>query len=410
MDQKKFSQIRKDFPWFKYNSKFCYLDNAATSLKPIQVIEAESEYYKKYSCNPHNNDSVFTYHVSELINETRLSVAKLLNVGVNEIIFTSGATQSLNMIAFGIEPFIKKNDEIVLTYLEHASNLLPWFELCNRKHSKIVWAKTGIYPKESDIIKSINKKTKIVAICDVNNIIAYKININDLTQKIKQIAPNVIIIVDATQSIPHIKHDLKNANIDFLAFSAHKMLGPTGVGVCYINSKWLNKIKPIQFGGGMNSIIDADSCSYTYASGPNKFEGGSPNTAGIIGFNAAIKYLNKLGWKNILKHAIALKKYINKRFSEIKNIKYYNKKTIFPIVYFNINGVSAQDLANYLGIKNIIVRSGLSCAKCSYLITKIDAAVRASFYIYNTKQDVDLLVNALKKYKKGDELVNVLKK
>ncbi len=408
MTDKEVKKLRKDFPWFSINKSWCYFDSAATTLKPKYVLDKECEYYEKYCCNPHNSDSLFAWHTHRLIDESRNNVAKLLNCSSNEIIFTSGATESLNLISNGLKKFIKKNDELVLTYLEHTSNMLPWFKLAQQTNSKLVWVGKNKLPTQHDILSTLTKRTKIVTFCDVSNILGNFIDCNLLAKKIKQYNPNIIVVVDAAQSLPHIKHNLKDSNIDFLAFSGHKMLGPTGIGVCYINKKWIDKIDPLKFGGGMNSIVNATKNTFTYASGISKFEGGTPNVAGIIGIGAATTYLNKLGWNNISKHGLELKQYFNKKINSIKNIEYYNPQSHHGIVFFNIKGVSSQDLASYLGNKKIIVRSGLSCAKASNISTNIASAVRISFYIYNTREEIDYLIKILKNFKKGDELNNVI--
>lgn len=408
MTDKEIINIRKDFPWFKNNKEWHYLDSSATSLKPKCVLNKQDEYYEVFGCSPHNNDSLFAYQTHGLIKESRELVADLIGRSSEEIVFTSGATESINLISLGLTKFVKSNDEIILTYTEHTSNMLPWFRLSKQSKSKIIWVGKDKIPTEKDILKSVTKKTKIVTFCDVSNILGYYIDCVSLTKKIKKINPNTIVIVDATQSIPHLRHNLKNTDVDFLVFSAHKMLGPTGVGVCFINKKWIEKLDPWKLGGGMNALVKPKTNEFTFASGVDKFEGGTPNTAGIIGFGEAIKYLNKIGWDNIKSHGLELKEYFNKKSSSIKNFEYYTKDSETPILFFNIKGVSSQDLANYLGHNKIIVRAGLSCAKASNISTKINEAVRASLYLYNTKEDIDYLVEVLKKYKKGAELDNVI--
>ena len=406
MTQEDIKKIRKNFPWFNNNPKLCYLDNSATSLKPKCVIDAIVEYYEKFSCNPHNTDSLFTYSLHTKINKSRQLVADLLNVSPEEIIFTSGATESLNLIANGIKNNINRDDEIIITYTEHTSNILPWQELCKEKQSKIVFAGESFIPTEQDIINKITPKTKIISFCNVSNILGYDLNYTFIAKKAKEINPKILIIVDATQAIPHQKHDLKNSGVDCLVFSGHKMLGPTGIGVCYINKHLIESVQPIRLGGGMNANVNTKY--YTCALSPDKFEGGTPNVAGIIGLGAAIEYLNSISWDNIEKYESELKKYFDSKCTDIPNFEYYSSQSKHPIIFFNIKGCSSQDLANYLGNNNIIVRSGLSCAKLSKLETKIESAVRASFYFYNTFEEVDQLINKLKEYKKGSELDYVI--
>lgn len=408
MTDKQVEKIRKDFPWFSNNKCWCYFDSGATSLKPKFVLDKEREYYEKFGCNPHNNDSLLAYKSHQLIKESREAVAKLLNCDSQEVIFTSGATESLNLVANGLSKYIKKNDEILLTYIEHTSNMLPWFNLSKKNQSKIVFVGKNKIPNEKDILSALTKNTKVVAFCDVSNILGCYIDSNALAKKIKQYNKNIIVVVDATQSIPYIKHNLKNSDVDFLVFSGHKMLAPTGIGVCYMKKHWINKIDPLKFGGGMNSIVDPNKKTFTYADGVDKFEGGTPNVGGIYALGAAIKYLNKIGWDNIQKYEKELKEYFNKKVHVIKNFQYYNADYKLGLVYFNIKGISAQDLANYLGSKKIIVRSGLSCAKAANMSINVNSAVRVSMYIYNSRKEIDHLIKILKDLKKGDVLNNVI--
>jgi cysteine desulfurase/selenocysteine lyase len=257
-------------------------------------------------------------------------------------------------------------------------------------------------------LKAITKNTKIVTFCNISNVFAYNIDINKITEKIKEINKNIIIVIDATQSIPHMKIDTKKANIDYLVFSGHKMLGPTGIGVLYCNKKHLLTTEPLRLGGGMNTNVTKNS--FTFANAPDKFEGGTHNIAGIIGLNAAINFINRIGIENIEEHEMKLKNYINKKFSEIKNIEFYNSFAKFPICIFNMKGIYPQDLASFLAHNKIIVRSGTMCAKLQHNISNNEVGyVRASFYLYNDEKDVDKLVKLLKNFKKGDILKHVIK-
>ena len=406
MTDKEVLKIRQDFPWFKYNPRLTYLDSSATSLKPKQMIKAETDWYFKYCTNTHNTDSLFAYKTTEMVKNVRKQFAQFLNVKPEEIIFTSGATESLNLAIYGLKNFIKANDEIIVSYTEHTSNFLPWQEVAKEKKAKLVFVSKKPYYTEQDIINKVNKKTKAISFANASNILGYDLDFKKIAIAAKKKNPNVIIIVDATQAIPHKKYDLGSSHIDFLAFSGHKMLGPTGIGICYINKKWLTKIHPRRIGGGMNAQVRCNS--YEFADGVDKFEGGTPNLAGIIGLGAALKYLNKIGWNKIHQHEVELKAYADKRFAEIKNIEYYSKPGKFPILFFNLKGLNSQDLAAYLANKGIIVRAGVSCVKMSPIITKVEGAVRASLYLYNTRKDIDTLVEALKKYKKGAELDHVI--
>lgn len=394
--------IKKDFPWFANNSNYTYMDSAATSLKPKIVIDEISKYYEKYGTNPHNSDSSLSMETLKIIEEARKNVANLFNCSSKNIIFNSGATEGINLIANHFKKILKKNDEIILSYSEHSSNMLPWIELAKETSSKIVWiGDKNHFPNQDFFLKVINKNTKIITFALISNLFGYEIN-EDLINKIKTKNPKIVCVVDAAQSIPHKKLDTKKNNVDFAVCSAHKMLGPTGMGCIYIKDEWIEKLTPNKLGGSMNSEVCENN--YLPSSGISKFEGGSPNTSGIFGWNAAIKYLNDYGYENIEKHGIELKKYFESKVSQIKNLKYYKSNSNAPIFAINFDGVHPQDLASYLSNNKIIVRSGLSCAKLTPKITSLDGVVRISLYIYNDKEDIDKLIDSLKRYKKGDEL------
>lgn len=400
--------IKKQFPWFKNNNGWNYLDNGATTLKPQCVINAVSEYYSKYCTNTHNNDSNISAYVNNIVLECRKKIAKLINANTNEISFNSGATEGLNLIANSLATYLKTGDEIILTYGEHSSNILPWVKLSNEKNIKIKYAgSNNKYVNNESILSLITSKTKVISIASISNIIPNTIDIEKLCIAIHKKNKNILIVVDGTQTIPHTTINVKKLDIAYLVFSAHKMCGPTGLGVLYVNSKYENLTKPLRLGGGMNSTMDVNR--YVCASAPDKYEGGTPNIAGIFGFNAALDFLNKIKISNIEKHEQELKKYIDSKIKNIPNIEYISGINKSPICAFNIKTIHAQDLASYLAHNKILVRSGVSCAKLQHNITNNkNGFVRASFYFYNTKQDVDKLINCLLKFKKGDLLKHVI--
>ena len=398
--------IRKDFPWLEKNKQWIYFDNGATTLKPQQVIDGINSFYIDYGTNPHNTDSLFSYKVHEKIEQSRQIVASLFNCKKDNIAFSANATESLSMIIGSITNFLKENDEVLLSDIEHSSNVVGWLHANKTKKFKIKYVESNGFPEIKDYLKSITKNTKVVSFLNASNLFGNLLDWVKLTNEIKKINSKIIVIIDATQYIPHKKMDVTKADIDFACCSAHKILGPTGIGCTYINSRWIDKIDPIRFGGGMNSTLTRKY--FDYAKGMDKFEGGTINCSGIIGWAEAIKYLNAYGWDNLLKHEKKLKKYFVTRLKEIKDIKIYNPKTDLSIVIFNYKNVFSQDLASYLGQHNIIVRSGLSCAKLAHSILKDEAVVRASLYVYNTKEEIDRFIAVLKKYKKGDELTHLL--
>lgn len=399
---------KEDFPWFEKNKDLVYLDSAATSLKPYSVKEAVNEYIDMWSYNPHNTDSKHTYKCIETINETRHLIEEFINSkGSGKIIFTPGATYSINMAADGIKHNLNEGDEIVINTMEHASNILPWYKIAEEKKCKIVFAEIDeLKLNVNDLLNKINEKTKIVSFANATNLIGNKINAEELSIKIKEKNQNVIVFVDATQFLSLEKMNINNSKIDFLCCSAHKMLGPTGIGILYYSNEIEEKFKPYIVGGGMNHTINKDS--YTYMNDTAKYEGGTPNVMGIFGWNAALKYIKNLDLKKEEERLIELKEYLDNELSKIKNINVINKGVRSHITIFNYDGVFSQDFAGYLGFNKIIVRSGLSCAKLIHENINTNAVIRVSLNIYNDKSDIDRLVDAVKKFKKGDELNGII--
>ncbi len=395
--------LKKQFPWFSNNPDYVYMDSGATTLKPKCVIDSIVNYYEKWGTNPHNTDSSFTNHAHNLVENTRIKLANLINAKKDEIIFNSGATEGLNMIANSICEDLIPGDEIILTYGEHASNILPWMQNAQKKGLiiKYVGDKNRL-PTPNDYYSILSPRTRVVSFASGFNLTGDRLDETQISNIVKKYNENIFVVVDATQSIQHRKIDVKLSNIDYLVSSAHKMFGPTGVGMVYIKESLISQTLPIRYGGGMNFSIDLQS--YQLMEGYMKFEGGTQNVAGIIGWGAAIDLLNNIGYPNIRSHEIELSNYAHKLLSTIPNIIIYNEGNDSPTIAFNYKDVFCQDLASYLGKKNIIVRSGLSCAKlfCNIIDTK--ALIRCSLYIYNTKEDIDKLYQALLEFKKGDEI------
>lgn len=397
-------KVKQDFPWFKNNPGYYYFDSGATSLKPQSVIDREVYYYANLGLSPHNADSNKAYEILNEIEQSRLALATLLNCKKDNIIFNSGATEGISSIASGIKHLINKNDEIILNYAEHGSNIVPWIELCNQTGAKIVWIHGDINGliKEDEIINAITSKTKIISFANAFNLIPQKLDATYLCNKIKSINKDIITIVDATQFLVHNKMDLAKTKADFVVFSAHKMLGPTGIGAMYIANDYINILKPYRLGGFMNNFLGEDN--YTLSSGTSRFEGGSPHTSGIIGWKAAIEYLNDYGWDNIKKYESELMGYLIKELQQLPNVELFNPSKDSSLLIFNVKQCHCQDIASYLANNKIIVRSGLSCAKLTPNLTHEDGFVRISLYIYNDKEDIDYLIKVLKAYQKGDEL------
>lgn len=387
-------EFKKDFPML--NKSLIYLDNCATTLKPKSVINAVSDYYENYSANAHRGDYDISRIVDDKLLEVRKKTATFINAkNPNEIVFTSGATEGLNMIIKGFfKNYLKANDEVLTTKAEHASLILPWFDVVSKNGATINYIELNddLTLTLENVKKAITKKTKVIALAHVTNVIGDVRPIKEICQYAHK--QGIIVLVDGAQSVPHEKMDVQDMDIDFLTFSAHKMLGPTGVGVLYGKEKYLKQVKPIIEGGGMNAFFDS-LMNVEYKELPEKLEAGTPNIAGILGFGKAMDYINELGIDNIHKYEVDLKKYMVDKMSKLNNITIYNKDIENGIVTFNVEGVFAQDVAAYLNKKGICVRVGNHCAKILSEVLGVKNTCRASLYFYNTKEDVDKFVEAL---------------
>ena len=385
---------REDFAMLEDN--IVYFDNGATTLKPKCVVDKIVEYYAKYTSNIHRGDYAAAVKTNELYDDTRNVVSKFVNCSSDEVIFTSGTTMSINMVVFGfMKNVLKEGDEVLLTRSEHASNVLPWIKLSEDIGIKIKYMELDKdYSLTVDSVrKSITDKTKVISIAHVTNVIGDVRDINSIGNVCKE--KEIYFCVDGAQSVPHMKVDFKNSNIDFLSFSGHKMCGPTGVGCLISKKKYLDNIEPLCYGGGMNQYFESDN-SYELKKGVTKFEGGTPNIAGVIGLREAILYLMDIGMDNIHEYEMKLKKYLIDGISKLSNIEIYNKNSLSGIVAFNINGVFAQDSSIYLNHYNIYVRAGNHCTKMLKDDIGVKNTVRVSLYFYNTFEDIDKLLEVLK--------------
>lgn len=389
---------REDF--LMLNNDIVYFDNGATTLKPKCVVEKMEKYYTVHTSNIHRGDYDASMITNELYDNTRNIVKDFINCNSsNEVIFTSGTTMSINMIVFGyMKTHLKKGDEVLLTKSEHASNVLPWIKLSEDIGIVLKYMELDDeYSLTVDSVKnSITDKTKVISIAHVTNVVG---DVRDIVA-IGEICrdKNILFCVDGAQSVPHMKVDFKNANIDFLSFSGHKMLGPTGVGVLVAKEELLNEMEPLFYGGGMNSSFESDN-SYELKKGPSKFEAGTPPIAEVIGLSEAIKYLMNIGMDKIHKYEIELKKYLVEELEKIPNIILYNKNSNSGILAFNIDGVFPQDTSIYLNHYHICVRAGNHCTKMLKDEMGVKNTVRISMYLYNTKEDIDKLVSVLKNSK-----------
>lgn len=399
--------IKKDFKWFKQNPDIVYADSGATTLKPDIVIDYVNKYLIEQSTNPHNNDSIFSYKAHKVIDDCRKLNAQFINADVQEIIFTSGATESLNLFAIGLEDFVKEGDEILLTHYEHASNLLPWFNLAEKKKLKINYVEANEYGLTAkDFEKKLTKKTKIVSFTGMSNVLGNTLPIQSIVDTIKSYNKDIFVCVDAAQYIAHKQVDVKKWGIDFLAYSGHKMFSSPGIGVAFMKTKWMNQFKPLKYGGGMSGEIHLDK--FTFMNKYEKFEGGTPNVSGIYSLYGALQYFMNIGYEKIEQHEKEIYELLKKELSSVKDLVVHNWKSESSVLAFNFKGIHSQDLANYLGKKNIIVRSGLSCAKLLNHVLCQPAVVRASFYLYNDKFDILKFIEEIKKLNKEDILNELL--
>ena len=386
---------REDFPVLDEN--LIYFDNSATTLKPRCVVDKMIDYYTKYTSNIHRGDYDNAIKTNDEYDSVREIVKNFIGAkSANEIVYTSGATESLNMVVFGFfKNILKENDEVLISKAEHASNVIPWLVL-----EKEIGIKVRYIPLNEDyeltldnLKKTVTSNTKVVSIAHISNVIGDIRDINSIGKYCSD--NNIYFVIDAAQSVSHYPVDVLKCNASFLAFSGHKMLGPTGVGILYGKKELLDKMEPLQYGGGMNQSFESDN-TYILKEPPIKFEAGTPPIAEVIGLGEAIKYIEKIGVENISRHEIKLKEYLVNELSKIPNIILYNKKTKSGILVFNVEGVFSQDTSIYLNSYNIAIRAGNHCAKVLKDDLKIKNTCRISLYLYNTIEEVDVLINALK--------------
>lgn len=386
--------MREDFKLLQ--TGLIYFDNGATTLKPIILSEALSDYYNFYSSNAHRGDYSISLKASTMYENTRKKVKDFIGATYEkEIVFTSGCTDSLNKIVFGYFKYhLHEGDEILLTKSEHASNILPWFELASELDLVIKYIPLDNNHKVTieNVKNSITEKTKVISLAHITNVVGD-------VRPVKEICDfahrhNILVVIDGAQSIPHIKVNVKEIDADFLTFSAHKMCGPTGVGVLYGKEKLLKETRPIIFGGGMNSEFTTDG-KRIYKEIPDLLEAGTPNVAGVIAFGYIIDYLNNIGMDNIMRKEKELRDYLIKSLQKLPQIKIYNENSESAIIAFNYLDIFPQDLAIYLDKYNICVRAGSHCAKMLKEELAIKNTCRISLYFYNTKEEIDYLIKVL---------------
>lgn len=401
--------FKDEFPILQ-ERKISYLDSGATTQKPQCVIDAIESYYKECNANPHRGAYSLSIEATEKYESTREKIAKFINTrNREEIIFSKNATESLNLIAYsyGLDN-LKKDDEVVLSIMEHHSNLVPWQYVTKKTNSKLkfMYINKDYELSKEEIESKITDKTKVVGITHVSNVLG---TINNVKKIIKYAhKKGAVVIVDASQSIPHMKIDVQDLDADFLVFSGHKMFAPLGIGVLYGKKELLNKMTPFLMGGDMIEYVYEQNT--TFAPLPNKFEAGTQNVEGVIGLGAAIDYIEKIGYKEIQNVEEAITKYAVNELSKLDFLELYitpHLENHSSVISFNIKGVHPHDVASILDSNGVCVRSGNHCAQPLLRYLGMDSTCRASFSIYNTKEDVDNLVEALKKaYKMFEKYIN----
>ncbi|RDI41442.1 cysteine desulfurase [Falsibacillus pallidus] len=398
-------EIRKLFPILDQEvngHKLVYLDSAATSQKPIQVIEAIDNYYRQYNSNVHRGVHTLGTRATDGYEGAREKVRKFINASsTEEVVFTRGTTTSINTIAvsYGREN-VKDGDEIVISYMEHHSNIIPWQQLAKQTGATLKYLplqEDGTISLE-DVRKTITSNTKIVSIMHVSNVLGTMNPIKEIAKIAHE--HGAVMVVDGAQSAPHLKVDVQDLDCDFLAFSGHKMGGPTGIGVMYGKKHHLEKMEPVEFGGEMIDFVGLQES--TWKELPWKFEGGTPIIAGAIGLGAAIDFLQEIGLDEIEKHEHKLAAYALERMSEIEGMTIYgpkNPQNRAGLITFNLADVHPHDVATVLDAEGIAVRAGHHCAQPLMKWLDVSSTARASFYLYNTEEDIDSLVNGLVKTK-----------
>ena len=395
---------KEDFPLLKKN--IVYLDNSATTQKPQLVIDAINNYYINSNANVHRGIYSLSEEATRQYEEARNVVAEFIHADSKEVIFTSGTTDGLNMVAdlLNYNNIIKDSDTILLTVFEHHSNFLPWQKLAQKNHSKLeLTTITKDYEIDiNDMLAKVSRlKPKIIAISNISNVLGTIVPIKEIVLGIREISPNTIVVVDAAQSIAHIKIDVKSLDCDFLAFSGHKVYGPTGIGVLYGKESILKSLLPVRLGGGIIEKVTVEESTFTDI--PHRFEAGTPNIEGAIGLKSALEYINKTGFDKIIKYEKELSDYTYQKLNGIDGIKLYStsRNNRIGVFAFNIEGIHPHDLAQILDESNICVRAGHHCAQILHReVLGVNASIRASVSFYNDSDDIDLLVTKIEEAKR----------
>ncbi|MBM3282635.1 cysteine desulfurase [Candidatus Gottesmanbacteria bacterium] len=401
-------RIHKDFPIFKrlINGKpIVYLDSTASSLKPQIVIDALCDYYKNYCVNIFRGVYTLSEEATAKYEAARAKIGKFIaSNNPSEVIFTRNATESINLVAYAWgRQNIDARSEIISTVMEHHANLVTWQQLALETGAKIKYIDFDNegYLNLEELRRTITPKTKMVAVTYVSNVLGTINPVDKIVRMVKNINPKIVVLIDAAQAVPHMKVDVEALGCDFFAFSGHKMLGPTGIGILWGKYQLLEKMMPYQLGGEMIKVVTLAKTTFNIP--PYKFEAGTPNIAGALGLAAAVEYLSQLNMEQVREHEKILVKYALERFNSLNYIRIYGPKDPEKkggVIAFNINGIHTHDVAQILNNDNVFIRSGHHCAMPLHTRLGISASCRASFYVYNTQDDIDKLIDSMQKTKR----------
>lgn len=390
MDVKK---IRLDFPIYQTQPNLIFFDTAASSLKVKHVIEKVDHYYQALGVNVHRGAYDLAYEATALYENARKNVARFIHAKEEEIIFTKGTTSALNLVAHAYTKILKPGDEVITSELEHHSSLLPWMIATKKIGAKLIYIPLS---KEGRITvdgfkKVLSDRTKIVAITHVSNVMGYLTPIEEITKLAHE--KDAIVILDAAQSAPHMKLDVDQLGVDFLAFSGHKMFGPSGVGVLFGKEKLLNSLEPMEYGGEMADQVTKDSV--TFKDAPLRFEAGTPVISGAIGLSAAIDYIESVGFDQIHNHTHEIHQYLLSKLKAVEGVTIYNKTADNPVIAFNIDGIHPHDIATMLDSSKVSLRAGHHCAQLVSQFLGVQSTLRASIHIYNDIHDCDVFIQSV---------------
>ena len=395
--------LRRDFPILDQivnDEPLVYLDNAATTQKPTQILEAIAAYYEKDNANVHRGVHTLAERATAAYEAARERARSFIHAAsTKEVLFTRGTTTGLNWVARYAESVLQPGDEVLISVMEHHSNIIPWQEACKKTGARLIYAylKDGMLDL-ADFRSKLTEKTRFVALAHVSNVLGVVNPIKEIAELVHQ--TNALLVVDGAQSVPHMKIDVQDLDVDFFAFSGHKMLGPTGIGVLYGKEELLEQMSPVEFGGEMIDFVYEQEA--TWKELPWKFEAGTPNIAGAIGLAAAIDYLDKIGMETVHQYEQELIAYVFPKLQAVEGLTIYGSEDLTQrsgVISFNLAGLHPHDVATALDYEGVAVRAGHHCAQPLLSYLGVSATVRASFYLYNTKADCDKLVEALQKTK-----------